>query len=257
MEPPIRLSKLPALGGKDEKGRAVGIRILLADDDEDFAEVTAYALRRAGFQVRTASNGDEALNLWRIEEPDIVVLDVQMPGTSGLEACRTIRSTSSTPIVIISGERREADMIRGLEVGADDYIVKPFSVRHLVMRLRAILRRTTGQAPDVIPKHLVVGPLNMDLDAFSVSLNDRPVQLTRLEFRLLYCLAANAGRVVPTSRLVDFAWGYDGEGDGSFLKTHVSHIRTKLRTPSGSPLTIRAFPGVGYSLHLESMPPQS
>jgi DNA-binding response OmpR family regulator len=234
------------------------IRILLADDDLDFLDVTAYALRRAGFEVRTATNSGEALDLWRAEEPDLVLLDVKMPGASGYDVCETIRRTSSTPVVMISSERREADVIRGLEAGADDYITKPLSVRQLVMRLRAIHRRATGRRTDVIPKRIVVECLTMDLDSFSVFMQDKPVQLTRLEFRILYCLAANAGRLVATPRLVDFAWGYDGEGDGSLLKTHISHIRRKLQEALESPLRIRAFPGMGYSLQVErTASPQS
>jgi DNA-binding response OmpR family regulator len=230
----------------------VSIRVLLADDDLDFLDVTAYALRRAGFVVRTASNGDEALSVWRAEDPDLVLLDVSMPARSGIEVCETICSTSSTPVVLLSGARREADIIRGLEVGADDYITKPFSVRQLVMRLRAIHRRATGQKADVIPKRLVVEPLVMDLDSFSALIDNKPVQLTLLEFRLLYYLAANVGRVVPTALLVDFAWGLDREGDGSLLKTHISHIRRKLQEVFASQLTIRAFPGVGYSLQVDA-----
>jgi DNA-binding response OmpR family regulator len=230
--------------------QGVSIRVLLADDDADFLDVTAYALRRAGFLVRTASNGDEALNLWRTDSPDIVLLDVAMPAASGIEVCQTICSTSTTPVVLLSGQRREVDIIHGLEVGADDYITKPFSVRQLVMRLRAIHRRATGHKADVIPKRLAVEPLVMDLDSFSAHINDKPVQLTRLEFRVLYCLAANSGRVVATPRLVDFAWGFDSEGDGALLKTHISHIRKKLREAFDSSLTIRAFPGVGYSLQV-------
>ena len=228
----------------------MSIRVLLADDDLDFLDVTAYALRRAGFVVSTVSNGEDALESWRAEEPDIVLLDVGMPVNSGIQVCETIRNTSSTPVVLLSGAKKESDIVRGFEVGADDYLTKPFSVQQLVMRLRAIHRRATGQVADVIPKHLVVEPLVIDLDSFGVMLDSQPVQLTRLEFRLLYCLAANSGRVVATSRLIDFAWGLDGEGDGSLLKTHVSHIRRKLREVSEWPITIRAFPGVGYSLHI-------
>jgi DNA-binding response OmpR family regulator len=230
----------------------LSIRILLADDDQDFLDVTAYALKRAGFFVSTAADGDEALEAWRANDPDIVLLDVAMPESSGIEVCRTISNASSTPVVLLSAARREVDIVRGLEVGADDYIVKPFSVRQLIMRLRAIHRRVSGQKTDVIPKRLVVEPLVMDLDSFCVEVAERPVQLTRLEFRLLYCLAASPGRVVTTGRLVDFAWGLDGEGDGSLLKTHISHIRTKLRDALESGLTIRAFPGVGYSLHVDT-----
>jgi DNA-binding response OmpR family regulator len=228
----------------------MSIRVLLADDDLDFLDVTAYALRRAGFVVSTVQDGEEALNSWRAEDPDIVLLDVGMPKVKGIQVCETIRSGSTTPIVLISGNRRETDIIQGFAAGADDYVTKPFSVQQLVMRLRAIHRRSSGQAADVTPRHLVLDDLVIDLDSFSVTLDDKPIRLTRLEFRLLYSLAANVGRVVPTSRLIDFAWGLDGEGDASLLKTHFSHIRRKLNEARDSAVVIRAFPGVGYSLHV-------
>jgi DNA-binding response OmpR family regulator len=228
----------------------LSIRVLVADDDPDFLDVTAYALRRAGFIVNAVSSGEEALDSWRSEDPDIVLLDVNMPNVPGYAVCQTIRNTSTTPVVLLSGAKRESDIIRGFEVGADDYVTKPFSIPQLVMRLRAIHRRATGLSADVSPKRLVLEPLVVDLDSFSVTIEDRPVQLTRLEFRLLYCLAANEGRVVAISKLVDFAWGMDGEADASLMKTHVSHIRRKLRETSEYPITIRAFPGVGYSLHI-------
>jgi len=228
----------------------LSIRVLVADDDPDFLDVTAYALRRAGFIVNAASNGEEALDIWRAEDPDIVLLDVQLPNLPGYAVCQTIRNTSATPVVLLSGAKRESDIIHGFEVGADDYITKPFSIHQLVMRLRAIHRRATGLTADISPKRLVLGPLVVDLDSFSATIEGKPVQLTRLEFRLLYCLAANEGRVVAMSKLVDFAWGMDGEADASLMKTHVSHIRRKLAQVSSLPISIRAFPSVGYSLHL-------
>jgi DNA-binding response OmpR family regulator len=226
---------------------------LVADDDPDFLDVTAYALRRAGFIVNAVSSSEEALDIWRAEDPDIVLLDVSLPTIPGYAVCQTIRNSSTTPVVLLSGARRESDIIRGFEVGADDYMTKPFSIPHLVMRLRAIHRRATGLATDVSPKRLVLGPMTVDLDSFSVTVDGEPVQLTRLEFRLLYCLFANEGRVVATSKLVDFAWGMDGEADASLMKTHISHIRRKLAQASSYPINIRAFPGVGYSLHLNQL----
>ena len=229
----------------------LSIRILVADDDADFLDVTAYALRRAGFEVSTASNGLEALEFWRADEPDIVLLDVMMPNMTGIEACRTIRSSSATPVVLLGGSRRDSEIIPGFEAGADDFLTKPFSIQQLVMRLQAIHRRSGGHAADVTPKHLVVQNLTIDLDSFGVQLDGRPVQLTRLEFRLLYCLAANADRVVTTPHLIDFAWGLDGDCDSSLLKTHISHIRSKLQGIAPGSVTIRALPGVGYGLRVQ------
>ncbi len=231
---------------------SMSIKVLLADDDLDFLDVTAYALRRAGFVVTAVADGEEALDCWKTEDPDIVLLDIAMPKRNGLDVCQTIRSSSATPVVLITGHRREHEIVEGFEAGADDYVTKPFSVQHLVMRLRAIYRRAAGRAADVAPRRLVLDSMVIDLDSFEVTIDSDPVRLTRLEFQLLYCLAANAGRVVTTSRLIDFAWGLDGEGDGSLLKTHFSHIRRKLREVSDLPISIQAVAGVGYSLHVNS-----
>jgi len=228
----------------------VSIRVLLADDDIDFLDVTAYGLRRAGFAVSAVTNGKEALDSLVAEEPDIALLDVDMPFLPGIQACQRIRDTSQLPIVLMSGNRHEGEIVRGFAAGADDYLVKPFSVQHLVMRLRAILKRTRARGADVTPHHLVMGALTIDTDAFEVTVEEKPVRLTRLEFQLFYGLAANAGRVVPTSRLIDFGWGMDGEGDVSLLKTHFSHIRRKIKEVSELPLMIRAMPGAGYRLDL-------
>jgi DNA-binding response OmpR family regulator len=228
------------------------IRVLLADDDRDFLDVTAYGLRRAGFQVNTVSNGSEALDSWRVEDHDIVLLDVHMPEIPGIQVCQTIRTTSPVPVVLMSGSRGESEMIRGFQAGADDYVTKPFSIQHLALRLQAIHRRIAGRPAEVTPRHLLIEPLEIDLDSFSVEVEGNPIRLTRLEFRLLYCLAANLGHVVATSKLIDFAWGMDGEGDVSLLKTHFSHIRRKIEQASTAPIAIRAFPGAGYSLHIDA-----
>ena len=229
----------------------MSIRVLLADDDVDFLDVTAYALRRAGFNVSTVSNGTDALESWQTHEPDIVLLDVSMPNLTGTEVCQTIRKASTTPVILVSNARREVDIVKGFEAGADDYVTKPFSIQQLVMRLRAIHRRSTGQSSSAMPKRLVVEPIEIDLDSFSLLFDGQPVQLTRLEFHLLYYLTANVGRVAATSRLIDFAWGLDGDGDASLLKTHISHIRRKLSEASRRPISIKAVPGVGYSLQVE------
>ena len=146
----------------DEEVSTLSIRLLLADDDCDFLDVTAYALRRAGFVVSTASNGDEALAHWRSEAPDIVLLDVAMPGIPGTQVCRTIRNTSMTPVILVSGGRRETDIIEGFRVGADDYLTKPFSVQQLVLRVQAVHRRTGGQISDILPRTLHVDPISID-----------------------------------------------------------------------------------------------
>ncbi len=229
----------------------MSIRVLVADDDLDFLDVTAYALRRAGFEVETASSGGDALRSWQKDAPDVILLDVNMAENPGIEVCQTIRAQSSIPVILMSGNRRESEIVRGFRAGADDYITKPFSPQHLVMRLQAIHKRVSGHVAEVTPRHIVLPPLVIDLDSFLVMIDGEPVRLTRLEFRLLYCLAANIGRIVSTSRLIDFAYGLDGEGDVSLLKTHFSHIRRKIAEVSDYPLTIRALAGAGYGMYMQ------
>jgi DNA-binding response OmpR family regulator len=227
----------------------MSIRVLLADDDLDFLDVTAYALRRAGFVVDTVTNGSDALQSWN-NDHDIVLLDVNMPTMAGIDVCRQIRGSSLVPVVLISGNRRESEIVRGFEAGADDYVAKPFSPQQLVMRLQAIYKRATGHTAEVTPHRIALPPLVIDLDSFSATVSGQPVHLTRIEFRLLYALAANVGRVVTTSRLMDFAWGMDGEGDAALLKTHFSHIRSKLNQAAEHSMEIRALAGTGYGLHI-------
>jgi|SRR5581483_2524285 len=226
-------------------------RILLADDDQDFLEVTAYGLRRAGFAVDSVSSGSEALEVLHHSEPDIALIDVDMPNMSGMEVCESIRSSSQMPVVLIGPRQQEKEIIRGFTAGADDYVVKPVGVQHLVVRLQAILRRTKTRGTDLSPQRLSIPPLLIDLDSFEATVENKALQLTRLEFRLLHCLAANVGRVVSTARLIDFGWGLDGEGDASLLKTHFSHIRRKIAELTEAPISIRALPGTGYKLQIE------
>ncbi len=222
------------------------MKILLADDDADLLDVTAYALRREGFAVIAANDGAQALRRWQQEHPDIVVLDVNMPQLDGIAVCRQIRDAGLTPIILLTALNQEEQIIRGFEAGADDYVTKPFSPRQLAMRLRAIWRRSAnGEAEPA--RELRLGPLVLDAESHEVLLGERPIHLTPIEFRLLFILAANTGRVVSTARLVEYGWGYDG-GDVSLLKTHVSHLRKKLGLPLDALGEIRAIPRVGYRL---------
>ena len=221
------------------------MKVLLVDDDTDLLDVTAYALRREGFNVVVATDGVQALRRWQCDKPDLIVLDVSMPQVSGFEVCRKIRQSSTTPIIMLTSFHDEEHVIQGFQLGVDDYVTKPFSPRQLAMRIRAVWRRSAGAGePDPV-REMHVGPLVLDTEAHEVRHGGRAVQLTPIEFRLLYILATNAGRVVSASRLVDYAWGYDG-GDVSLLKTHFSHIRTKLGFPHSGLGEITAVPRVGY-----------
>ena len=222
------------------------MKILLVDDDDDLLDVTAYALRREGFNVIVANDGAQAIRRWEQDRPDLVILDVNMPHFSGFEVCRRIRQADTTPVILLTALNQEEQIVQGFQAGADDYVTKPFSPRQLAMRIRAIWRRVANGEPEPV-RELCVGPLVLDAESHDVRLDNRPIQLTPIEFRLLYILAANNGRVVSTSRLVDYAWGYDG-GDVSLLKTHVSHLRKKLDLPQEAIGEIRAIPRVGYRL---------
>jgi DNA-binding response OmpR family regulator len=166
----------------------------------------------------------------------------------GLELCRRIRETSSVPVILMSGSVGEQDIIRGLEVGADEYVTKPFSVTQLTLRIDAMNRRVRAAATGDFEGNINVGDLIVNPEFCSVHRDGREVRLTRMEFRILYCLAANAGRVVVTSRLADFAWQGVAEGDPALLKTHISRIRRKLALSPDQPGFIRSVPGLGYSL---------
>lgn len=223
------------------------MKILLADDDADMLDVTAYALRREGFNIIVATDGAQALRRWRSDQPDLVLLDVGMPRISGFEVCQQIRQASQTPVIMLTAAGDEEHIVQGFVHGADDYVTKPFSPKQLAMRIRAILRRSSDARIPEPPRELTVGGLTLDLEAHRVRRGDGWVQLTPIEFRVLHVLASNVGRVVSFARMADHVWGYDG-GDPSVLKTHVSHIRSKLKLPRDGPGAIRVVHGAGYYL---------
>jgi DNA-binding response OmpR family regulator len=222
------------------------MKILLVDDDTDTLDVTAYALRREGFNVIVAVDGAQALRRWEADEPDLVLTDISLPQVNGIDLCRKIREGSHTPVILLSAANDEESIEQGFRSGADDYVTKPFSPKQLAMRIRAVLRRASGNTATVNQRLLTVGDLELDLEAHQVVLrNGERVQLTPLEFRIFHVLALNEGRVVPFSRLVEYGWGYDG-GEPTMLKTHVSHIRKKLQLGPGRPGYIQVLHGIGY-----------
>jgi DNA-binding response OmpR family regulator len=223
------------------------VKVLVVDDDADLLDLTAYALRRDGFTVIQATDGEQAMQKWEREEPDLVLLDANMPKMNGFEVCRQIRQASTTPVIMLTARDDEADILQGLELGADDYVTKPFSAKQLIARIKAVIRRCQGDPYRQPVSELTAGDVVLDLQSHEARKSGSVVQLTPLEFRLLYMLAMNEGRVIPYDRLVEYAWGYDG-GDSSLLKTHMSHIRSKLGLSGTGPGSIRAIPGVGYSL---------
>ena len=226
-------------------------RVLMIDDDPDLLDVTGYVLRREGFVVTSTTDGRKGIQHWRAERPDLVLLDVNLPGTNGFELCRQLRSEGDTPIIMLTARYDDDVVVRGFRNGADDYVTKPFSPRQLTARIRAVLQRVRGRADVQVAGAVRVADLVLDLQAHEARKGDRPIRLTPLQFRILYLLMLNAGHVVSYSRLVEYGWGYDG-GDSLLLKTHVSHIRTKLGVGPDEPCGIGVVQGVGYRLNRDT-----
>jgi DNA-binding response OmpR family regulator len=228
------------------------LKVLLVDDDADLLDLMTYALRREGFTVTTAIDGQQALQRWETEHPDIILLDGNLPKLDGFEVCRRIRHGAKTPIIMLTARDDEGDVLRGLQMGADDYVTKPFSAKLLTARMKTVLRRCQADPYRQAMSQVQIKDLILDLQSHEVTKGDEPVQLTPLEFRILYLLAMNEGRVIPYSRLVEYAWGYYDEDNSSLLKTHICHIRKKLKLSAvkSSVGAIKAVLGVGYSLNM-------
>jgi two-component system alkaline phosphatase synthesis response regulator PhoP len=223
-------------------------RILVVDDEPAVADLLAYNLRKAHYEVMVANDGLEALRLADEGSPDLILLDLMIPKVDGLDVCRELRKTSGVSIIMITARGEEIDRVVGLELGADDYVTKPFSVRELMARIKAVLRRAQSDDKERAPSNLLYGPggLQMDVDAHTVTVEDKTLNLTRLEFDLLYHLLSNAGRVMTRERLLEQAWGYDFAGDTRAVDSAVKRLRAKLRTDSADADAIEAVRGVGY-----------
>jgi DNA-binding response OmpR family regulator len=222
------------------------MKALVVDDDLDLADVLSFTLRRAGFEVIVAHDGYLALERWREENPDLIILDLNLPKLNGLAVCRQIRAEADTPIIILSVRDEEDDIVQGLELGADDYIVKPFSPRQLVARAEALLRR--AGAPSVAPASLAAGDLTLDPSHHEVRRGEDILpQLTRLECRLLEVLIRNKNQVLPADTLIDHVWGPDG-GDRVMLKQLVRRLRLKIEPVPSEPVYLQTMNGIGYEL---------
>ena len=221
------------------------MKALVVDDDLVLADVLAFTLRREGFEVLLAYDGVMALERWEQEQPDIVVLDVNLPRRNGFEVCREIRQQGSTPIILLTVRGEEDDIVKGLQIGADDYIVKPFSPRQLVARVNAILRRATQMST---APFLEVGELHFDTNQRRLSIGaGGAIALTVLEARLLEYLMVNAGRVMPMEGIIDYVWGPSG-GDRDMLRQLVRRLRAKIEPEPAQPKLIQTTPGLGYGL---------
>jgi two-component system, OmpR family, response regulator RegX3 len=226
----------------------VSPRVLLADDDPGVADVVAYALRREGFDVATVEDGEAALAEASRAPYDVVVLDVMMPKLSGMDACRRLRAESSVPIVMLTAKDAEVDRVLGLELGADDYVTKPFSTAELVSRLRAVLRRRELDRAEGAGAVREVGGLRLDLARHEVTVDGRPVRLTRSEFKVLALLAEEPGRVFTRRQVMQHLWESDYVGDEHACDVHVSNLRRKIEHDPARPRRIVTVRGVGYKL---------
>jgi DNA-binding response OmpR family regulator len=225
--------------------------ILVVDDEPAVSDLLAYNLRKAHYEVIVAPDGREALRLSRERSPDLILLDLMIPIVDGLDVCRELRKNSDVPIIMITARGEEIDRVVGLELGADDYVTKPFSIRELMARIKAVLRRAESDGRGLVPSSVLRGPGNMqmDMDARTVQVGEKMLGLTRLEFDLLYHLLSNAGRVSTRERLLEQAWGYDFAGDTRAVDSAIKRLRAKLRTASISADAIEAVRGVGYRLN--------
>ena len=228
------------------------MKVLIVDDDVDHVDLMTYALRREGYTVSTAIDGLQALERWQADKPDIVLLDGSLPKLDGFEVCRRIRHESKTPVIMVSARDEDKDVITGLQYGADDYVCKPFSAKQLAARMQAVLRRCQPDPYRRAASELCAGNITLDLQSHAVTVDGEPVELTPLEFKLIYVLAMNEGRVVPYSRLIEYAWGFFNEQSSALLKTHICHIRQKLGMETGKRSRLKAVFGVGYSLQKQA-----
>jgi two-component system response regulator RegX3 len=226
------------------------VSVLVVDDEPAFREGLRQALKQEGFLVFLAADGEEALEVWRAEKPDLVLLDVMLPRISGIDVCREIRSVDDTPVIMVSARNEEIDAVVALEVGADDYVAKPYRVRELVARMRTLLRRVNvaPAAGDEPVGVLEAGQVVLDRERHEVRHNGELVQLPLKEFDLLALLMENKGIVVTRQTLIDRVWGFDYVGDTKTLDVHIKRLRAKVEANPESPELIVTIRGLGYKL---------
>jgi two-component system, OmpR family, alkaline phosphatase synthesis response regulator PhoP len=225
----------------------VGKRILVVDDDAKTVELVKLYLNRDGYKVLVAYNGTEALRLAREIHPDLIVLDLMLPGMDGLEVCSTIRSESDVPIIMLTAKIAEEDRLSGLDLGADDYVTKPFSPKELAARVRAVLRRLPEDAMERGPAEIAHGELRMNFLKREVYLANKPVRLTPVEFRLLGVLIKESGRTFSRAQLVDRVYGFDFDGFDRTIDVHIRNLRRKLESDPNNPRYIKTIYGSGYT----------
>ena len=221
--------------------------VLVVEDEESFVEALKVGLKREGFRVEVARDGEQALFMFDVVRPDVVLLDVMLPRLSGIEVCRELRKRSTTPIIMVTAKGAEIDTVVGLEVGADDYVTKPYRLRELTARMRAVMRRAPGQrGGELTGDSIVVGDVSIDPDRHEVEIRGESHQMPLKEFELLHILMANAGRVLPRDVLIDRVWGSDYVGDTKTLDVHIKRLRAKVETDPANPVRIVTIRGLGY-----------
>jgi two-component system response regulator RegX3 len=224
-------------------------RILVVEDEDSFSDALSYLLGREGFEVGLADTGPKAIEEFDRNGADLVLLDLMLPGISGTEVCRQLRQRSNIPIIMLTAKDSEVDKVVGLELGADDYVTKPYSSRELVARIRAVLRRNSALAEDDIDGHILsAGPVRMDVDRHMVSVGTNTVQLPLKEFELLEFLMRNSGRVLTRIQLIDRVWGSDYVGDTKTLDVHIKRLRAKIEEDPANPVFIQTVRGLGYKM---------
>lgn len=218
----------------------------MVEDEESFSDALSYMLRKEGFEVSVAATGTDALTEFDRTGADIVLLDLMLPEMSGTEVCRQLRQRSAVPIIMVTARDSEIDKVVGLEIGADDYVTKPYSPRELVARIRAVLRRQSPEAAEAGAPTLAAGPVRMDIERHVVTVDGGAVQLPLKEFELLELLLRNAGRVLTRGQLIDRVWGADYVGDTKTLDVHVKRLRSKIEPEPSAPRFIVTVRGLGY-----------
>jgi two-component system response regulator RegX3 len=226
-------------------------KVLIVEDEISFSDALAYLLKKESFEVEVAVNGKEAIDLFNSFSPDLILLDLMIPEVSGTEVCRVIRSTSQVPIIMLTAKDSEIDKVVGLELGADDYVTKPYSSRELLARIKAVMRRNSADSHSADDGHeLSVGPIRMDLDKHQVTVNSIAVSFPLKEFELLEYLMRNSGRVLTRSQLIDRVWGNDYYGDTKTLDVHIKRLRAKIEADPANPALIHTIRGLGYKLEI-------
>ncbi|MBO5036143.1 MAG: response regulator transcription factor [Clostridia bacterium] len=225
--------------------------ILIADDNKDIVDILKAYAQKEGYKCICAYDGEQALKMYKEFNPILILLDVMMPKMNGFDVCRQIRQTSSVPIIIVSAKNEEAERIMGLDIGADDYIPKPFSPREVMTRVKAVLRRVTDEISDERSKRIEIAGLIVDMNSYEAYVNGKPVILTKKEIEIIWLFASNPGRVFTRDHLLENIWGYEYFGDTRTVDTHIKRIRTKLNLDQSVNFDIKTVWGVGYKFEVK------